>query len=90
VEAMLGLQFQDSRILREAKAEGGHETALAIVLRLIARRLGTLDDQMQGKVEQLSSGQLEDLSEALLDFATLADLEAWLDAHPAQEGGNPE
>lgn len=92
VEAMLGLQLEDSRILREAKEEGreegGHEKALAIVLRLLARRVGTLDEQVKGRVQQLSNPQLEDLSEALLDFVALADLLAWLEAHLSEEHGN--
>ena len=48
VEAMLGLQLEDSRILREAKEEGREEgreegereKALAIVLRQLTRRVG--------------------------------------------------
>lgn len=88
VETMLGLQLEDSRILREAKEEGGHEKALAIVLRLLARRVGKLDEQVKGRVQQLSNSQLEDLSEALLDFVALADLLAWLESHLSQEHGN--
>jgi predicted transposase/invertase (TIGR01784 family) len=105
VEAMLGLQLEDSRILREAKEEGRQEgrqegqqegrqegrqegereKALAIALRLLARRFGSsLDEPLQTQVQQLSSLQLEDLSEAVLDFATPTDLQTWLEAHPAQ------
>ncbi|MEX0272169.1 DUF4351 domain-containing protein [Leptolyngbyaceae cyanobacterium UHCC 1019] len=32
---------------------------------------------------------LEDLSEALLNFTTLADLEAWLEAHSMTENDRP-
>lgn len=82
-------QFVNSRILREDKEEGGREKALAIVLRLLVRRVGTLDEQVKGRVQQLSNPQLEDLSEALLDFVALADLLAWLEAHLSQENENP-
>jgi predicted transposase/invertase (TIGR01784 family) len=88
VEAMLGLQLEDSRILREAKEEGRQEgereKSLAIALRLLSRRLGQLDESSQAQVHQLSSLQLEDLSEAVLDFSTPTDLQIWLEAHPAQ------
>lgn len=87
VEAMLGLQLEDSRILREAKEEGEREKALAIALRLLTRRLGTLDESVRNRVQGLSSAQLEDLSEAVLDFAELGDVEAWLETHPPQEQG---
>lgn len=85
---MLVLQLEDSKILREAKEEGGHEKALAIVLRLLVRRVGTLDEEVRGRVQQLSNPQLEDLSEALLDFVALADLLAWLESHLSQEHEN--
>lgn len=91
---MLGLRLEDSRILREAKeqghAEGKRENALAIVLRQLPHCVGMLDESLQQRVQQLSNSQLEDLSEALLDFATLADLVAWLEVYPVQEFENPE
>jgi hypothetical protein len=43
------------------------------------------DEPLQAQVRQLSSLQLEDLSEALVDFATPTDLQAWLEANFAQE-----
>ena len=88
VEAMLGLQLEDSRILREAKEEGRvegreegrQEKALAIALRLLSRRVKGLDEGVRSRVEKLSSTQLEDLSEAVLDFGELGDVVAWLEA----------
>jgi predicted transposase YdaD len=89
VEAMLGLRLEDSRILREAKEEGRQEgereKALAIALRLLSRRLRTLDESLQVQVCQLFSTHLEDLSEALLDFASPADLLDWLEDHPVHQ-----
>jgi hypothetical protein len=49
-----------------------------LVLRLLARRLGTVDESIQEQVRQLSVPQLETLAEALLDFFSIADLQAWL------------
>jgi predicted transposase YdaD len=61
--------------------ELGRQTeAVALSLRQLSRRLrlDSLPDSCRTQVEQLSLSQLEALSEALLDFQSLADLEAWL------------
>ena len=61
---------------------GEKKKALTIALRLLHRRIGILDDAIQSRVVQLSSTQLEDLSEAVLDFSSLSDLNQWLYDHP--------
>lgn len=58
--------------------QGREQEALAIVLRLLKRRVGPLEASMQQRVEGLSVGELERLSEALLDFAEPQDLQRWL------------
>jgi hypothetical protein len=35
------------------------------------------------QIQALSIQELEDLGEALLDFSEAADLDAWLQVHPA-------
>jgi len=77
---MLGLDLtQEPRAIREAKAEGREEQAIALVTRQLSRRLGQeLSDEMRSRLLTLSLPVLEDLGEALLDFTSLADLEAWL------------
>lgn len=86
MEAVLGLSLEETRIYREAKAqgrkEGRQEEGLEIVLRLLRRRFSTVDSSIQEQIRQLSSTQLADLSEALLDFSTKEDLAAWLQAYP--------
>ncbi|MEM9906882.1 MAG: Rpn family recombination-promoting nuclease/putative transposase [Cyanobacteria bacterium P01_D01_bin.44] len=85
VEAMLGLQLQDTRFYQEVKEEGrqegrqegiAHERAL--VVRLLNRKVGSLPEVLVLQVQQLSLRQLEDLGETLLDFDRLANLEDWL------------
>ena len=49
-------------------------------LRLLARRFGLLGEATQAQIEGLDLKGLEALTDALLDFTTLADLEAWLAA----------
>jgi predicted transposase/invertase (TIGR01784 family) len=66
-------------ILREGREEGREEQTIALVTRLLKRRLGEeLSEEMRSCLSQLALPALEDLSEALLDFTTLSDLEAWL------------
>jgi predicted transposase YdaD len=61
----------------EGRAEGIQEMAL----RLIRRRFGSADASLQEHIQRLRIAQLEQLTEDLLDFATLADVTAWLDQH---------
>ena len=57
------------------------EKALAIVTRLLRHQVGTVPPAQLLKLEAMESEQLEDLAEALLDFSSLSDLEAWLAQH---------
>ena len=49
-------------------------------MRMLGKRLGSLDPEMEGRVGELSVEQLEELGEALLDFTAASDLAAWLKA----------
>lgn len=49
-----------------------------LVVRLLNRRLGMVSPQLQEQIQSLSTVELEDLGEALLDFTNTADLETWL------------
>jgi hypothetical protein len=50
-----------------------------LILRQLTRQVGELPQPIRQRVENLSSEQLENLGEALLDFSSMADLEAWLE-----------
>lgn len=63
---------------RKGKQEGKQEECLALVLRLLMRRLGTLERGVLSQVTDLPLAALEDLAEALLDFSTVTDLNEWL------------
>jgi hypothetical protein len=67
--------------MREGIQRGRHEEALALVLRQLRRRLGTWDAAVEEQIRHLSLEELENLSEALLDFAHVSDVVAWLQAH---------
>ena len=69
-------------ILQEGREEGREEgkqaEAIALIMRLLPRRIGTVEPELQERIQELSIAQLEDLAEALLDFSDVADLAAWL------------
>jgi predicted transposase YdaD len=87
VDAMLGIELQQTRVYQDARAEGesiGEERGLqqekALVLRQLARKLGKVSVKLQEKVNGLSVEKVELLGEALLDFTDVADLERFLDS----------
>lgn len=67
--------YQD--ILQEGRHEGRQEGERSLVMRLLTRQVGELPQLWRDRVNHLSLEQLENLAEALLDFQSLADLEAW-------------
>ena len=90
---MLGLQLADTRVYREAKEEGRLEGQLegrlegrlegesALILRLLQRRFGAVDEVLTARIQALEIEQLESLAEALLDFTALNDLVLWLNRY---------
>ncbi len=94
VDAMLGIELQQTRVYQEARLEGkaegetiGEAKGLergrtegeqALVLKLLTRKLGKINPQLRSRISSLKIEQVESLGEALLDFSQIADLEAWL------------
>jgi predicted transposase/invertase (TIGR01784 family) len=86
VAAMLGIELQQTRVYQEARAEGEAkgrvegkaEGEKALVLKLLARKIGKIDTEIQARVNSLTIERLESLGEDLLDFSSIADLEQWL------------
>jgi predicted transposase/invertase (TIGR01784 family) len=85
VDAMLGIELEQTRVYREARLEGkaegielGLQQEKALVLKQLNRKLGNLSPQVQTRVLALEIAQIESLGEDLLDFASIADLEVWL------------
>jgi predicted transposase/invertase (TIGR01784 family) len=93
VDAMLGIELQQTRVYQDAKAEGEAigevrglergrtEEGRALVLRLLARKLGKIDRDIQVRVGGLTIDKIESLGEALLDFTQMGDLLVWLDGN---------
>ncbi|MDD1469823.1 DUF4351 domain-containing protein, partial [Dolichospermum sp. ST_sed4] len=63
---------------QEGKQEGRQEGEKDLILRLLHRRIGGIDALLIERITGLSIEQLENLGEALLDFSSVTDLEAWL------------
>lgn len=81
VEAMMGIRLQETRVYREAKAEGRQEEASNLIIRQLKRRFGKeLSDETKMRISSLPLSALEDLSEVLLDFINFTDFQTWLDA----------
>ena len=90
VEAMLDITFEETRVYREIKAEaeqkgleqgrqeGRQEEAASLILRMLTKRFGSLEDDAQSSVRALSLENLEALSEALLDFDSMSELNTWI------------
>ncbi len=60
------------------RREGIQEGKEKLVTRLINKRLGSVPSEITTRLDRLSSDQLDELGEALLDFTSVADLEDWL------------
>ncbi|MEO1378415.1 MAG: DUF4351 domain-containing protein [Cyanobacteria bacterium J06635_10] len=53
---------------------------LRLVIRQLTKRFGELSEEIRSSISGLPLATLENLSEALLDFSSLADLQACLEA----------
>lgn len=74
-ETLLREKLRDSSSPQAELEEAG---VRMIVLHVLKRRVGVLPEALTAKLANLSIAQTESLAEALLDFQTIADLEAWL------------
>ncbi len=91
IAAMFGLsELKQTRVYQEARQEGiqvgrqvgrqegRKEGEARLLLRLLVRRFGSLAPATITQIEALELEQLEELGEALLDFAAPEDLHVWL------------
>ncbi|MDZ7961836.1 MAG: DUF4351 domain-containing protein [Aulosira sp. DedQUE10] len=64
--------YQD--ILQKGEERGKKTEALQLVIRLLTRRVGAIEPEIEQPIRALSLTQLEELAEALLDFNSQSDL----------------
>jgi predicted transposase/invertase (TIGR01784 family) len=77
VERMLDITFEETKVYQEIKAEGEAN----VILRQLKKRFGTLAEDTRVLISALPLSALEELSEALLDFSDITDLQSWLANH---------
>ncbi|MEC4816176.1 MAG: DUF4351 domain-containing protein, partial [Scytonema sp. PMC 1069.18] len=65
-------------VKQEVKEEVKQEEALQLIKRQLQRRIGSVSQPIQKRMNHLSVEQLENLAEALLDFSNEGDLVKWL------------
>ncbi|NEP80900.1 MAG: Rpn family recombination-promoting nuclease/putative transposase [Okeania sp. SIO3B3] len=61
-----------------AEEKGRIEQAIALIIRLLKKRLGELPENLKNQLSDLSLEELENLSEEIFDFTTFEDLSNWL------------
>jgi predicted transposase YdaD len=81
-----GLEQGLERGRQEGLEEGRQRESLALVQRLLGRRLGDLPEVWRDRLATLGLSPLEELAEALLDFQSLADLQDWWQLWQEQQG----
>jgi flagellar biosynthesis/type III secretory pathway protein FliH len=82
-----GLELAKIQLMQEGIEAGrqeGIETGIkagqtALILRLLERRIGTVNPDVVSRIGELSIEQLESLVEDLARFSSLSDLMIWLD-----------
>jgi predicted transposase YdaD len=77
VEAMIGIELQETGFYKSAKAEG----EVKIIVKLLQQRFGILPEELSDRIASLTIEQLELLTEEILDFAKINDLMNWLSVH---------
>ena len=66
------------QVKNEGREEGVHQEAVLLVMRLLKRKLGEIPSETETRLTNLSTANLENLAEALLDFNSFEDLLNWL------------
>jgi hypothetical protein len=80
-----GLREGRAEGLREGRAEGLREGQRLVVERMLTRRFGALPPEVRARLATLTEGELTALADALLDFTSLAEVEAWLATPPTKQ-----
>ena len=65
--------------LHQSLQQGLQQGKLDLITRQLIRRIGTIEADLQARINNLSTADLDELSEALLDFSDVSALSNWLD-----------
>lgn len=70
--------MRESPLYQEIIQEGLQQGEQRIIMRQLTRRIGQVSPELQAQIQRLTTSQIEELSEALLDFSDSDDLISWL------------
>ena len=65
--------------VQQSLHQGIQQGKLDLITRQLIRRIGTIEAELQTRINNLSAADLDELSEALLDFSDVSALSNWLD-----------
>jgi Domain of unknown function (DUF4351) len=71
-------RFGIEKGIEQGIEQGAVQEARSLILRLLTRRIGKVSPTIRSQIQALSRTQLESLGEALLDFTSVEDLQAWI------------
>ena len=73
-----GLQQGQQQGIQQGIQQGEQQGEASLVIKLLSKRFGELDQTLVSQIRRLQVPQLEALGESLLDFSQLQDLNNWL------------
>jgi predicted transposase/invertase (TIGR01784 family) len=73
-----GLEQGREEGIEEGIEQGIEQATISLIIRLLTKRFGRISQKMRKLISALPLSVLEELSEALLDFNSLADFQTWL------------
>jgi predicted transposase YdaD len=76
-----GLQLGEQIGEQRGVQIGAQRELSKILVRLLTRKFGKVSPRLKTRLSKMPVDQLEDLAEAIFDFETVADLNAWLRSH---------
>ncbi|WP_293069722.1 DUF4351 domain-containing protein [Okeania sp. SIO2B3] len=74
----IAMQDERGRIIY-AKEQGKLNQTIALVMRLLKKLFGEIPETISSQIKDLLLSDLENLTEEILDFNSLEDLESWLE-----------
>lgn len=78
---MLGyndIELKQTQFYQDVFSEGLQEGEITIILKLLKRKFGPLNEKIRLAIQTLNDKQLEALSDNLLDFSSKNELDNWL------------
>ena len=71
----------DHELLDEWTLKGMHQKAIEVAIRLLERRFGAPPPELRHAIEQMPDAKLDELTDAILDFGSMSDAQAWIERH---------